>query len=468
MSFVFYGTKTTGDSTAFDQILRFCAIKTNYELVEIDRFETRCRLLPYVVPSPRVICATGITVEQLTDPTLPSHYQMMCAVRAKLLEWSPAVFVSHNSLGFHEHLLRQAFYKTLHAPYLTNTNRNCRTDSLRMVQTVAQFAPNVLSVPIDDQGRSLFKLDRLAPANGFDFCAARDEAADVEATVHMCRLMSERVPDYWSGFLRFAQKAAATDFALEEDVFALTEFYSGGPYSWMVTGLGVNPDNGSEVLVFDLSIDPEKLASLPEDALIARFAKRSKPVRVMRANAGPIVFSIEDAPEDLRAAARELDELKRRASRIKSDLRLSERLIAAFIQTRRPREPSPYVEEQIYDDFASNDDQAVMERFHKLEWRYRTPMLGRLADRRLQLLGKRLIYEEAPDLISESARRDYDTAVANRLMADDASVPWLTFPKAIEDANGLISIAGSNDNSLLADLRDYLSWRAHEATALLA
>ena len=75
MSFVFYDTETTGTNTSFDQILQFGAIRTDHELQELERFEIRCRLLPYVVPSPEALCVTGISVEQLTDPGLPSHYE---------------------------------------------------------------------------------------------------------------------------------------------------------------------------------------------------------------------------------------------------------------------------------------------------------------------------------------------------------------------------------------------------------
>ena len=52
MSFVFYDTETTGTKTAFDQILQFGAIRTDHELRELDRFEIRCRLLPYPCAGP--------------------------------------------------------------------------------------------------------------------------------------------------------------------------------------------------------------------------------------------------------------------------------------------------------------------------------------------------------------------------------------------------------------------------------
>ena len=82
---------------------------------------------------------TGVTVDQLTDQDLPSHYDMVRAIKAKLDEWSPAIFIGHNSMTFDEHLLRQALYKTLHTPYLTNTNGNSRSDSLRIMQAVNLF-----------------------------------------------------------------------------------------------------------------------------------------------------------------------------------------------------------------------------------------------------------------------------------------------------------------------------------------
>ena len=109
MNFVFYDTETTGINTAFDQILQFGAIRTDDNLNEIDRFETRCRLLPHVVPAPMALKVTGVAPEMLTDQALPSHYEAMRNVYAKLSDWSPSVFVGYNSISFDENLLRQAF-----------------------------------------------------------------------------------------------------------------------------------------------------------------------------------------------------------------------------------------------------------------------------------------------------------------------------------------------------------------------
>lgn len=467
MSFVFYDTETTGTNTAFDQILQFGAIKTDYELRELERFEIRCRLSPHIVPSPGAMRVTGVTADQLADPALPSHYEMVRAVKAKLEEWSPAVFIGYNSIGFDEHLLRQALYQTLHGPYLTNTNGNCRTDSLRIVRAVERFAPGVLAIPTDERGKPVFKLDQLAPANGFDHGAAHDAMADVEATIYLCQLLAERVPGYWSSFVRYAQKAAATEFAFEEDVFSFTDIYFGTLYSFLVTGIGVNPEKGSDFLVFDLAIDPDELAGLPDDELAARLAARPKPVRAMRTNAGPLVVPYDDAPDHMRCAALELDELRRRAGRINNDAGLCDRLITAYLETREAREPSIHVEEQIYDSFTGKGDYALLDQFHQLEWMHRPRLLGRLADERLQLLGQRLIHAEAPDILPEAVRHEHDTAIACRLMAHNVDVPWLTLSKAIEEANDLIAVAQGGQTALLTSHLEFLRQRSEWAAALL-
>ena len=467
MSFVFYDTETTGINTTFDQILQFGAVKTDHELRELDRFEIRCRLLPYVVPSPGAMRITGVSVGQLTDPDLPSHYEMVRAIKAKLDDWSPAIFVGHNSIAFDEHLLRQTLYKTLHPPYLTNTNSNSRSDSLRIMQAVNLFQPGVLNVPTNAKGQPTFKLDALAPANGFGHVTAHDAMGDVEAMIHVCRILAERAASHWSNFVRFAQKAAVLGFAEDEEIFSLTEIYYGKTYSWMVTNLGPNTQNGAQLLVYNLAIDPNEMASLTDDELIARLTTRPKPVRTLRANACPCILSYEDTPAHLRSRAPDIAELEARAVRIRHDDGLVQRLIEAFIATREPKQPSPYPEEQIYDSFTGSADQRMMDTFHAADWSVRPEILTRLSDVRLQVLGQRLIYTEAPQIMTASERHAHEVDVARRLMAVEGTVPWLTLPKAIADTEETLAIAGATDAALLHDLRDYLSQRADEAGALI-
>ena len=384
-------------------------------------------------PSPGALLTNGLTVGQITDPGLPSHYEMVRAVKARLEAWSPAVFIGHNSMRFDETLVRQALYQTLHHPYLTNTNGNCRLDSLPMLRAINFFQPGILSVPVNDKGKPTFSLAQLAPLNGFPRHHAHDALGDTEATLHLCRLVYEQAGGYWSNFVRFAPKAAVLDFVEANEVFSFTDTFFGKTDSWMVTTLGPNPDYDSELFVFDLSNDPEAFAALADGDLSARLAGSPKPVRRLRANAGPCILPYEDVPVPARMRMPDVDELRQRAAWIRGNEGFSHRLIAAMMDAREPREPSVHVEAQIYDSFAGPEDQTVMAAFHAAPWAGRADLLDRLSDARLKLLGERLLYTEAPEATPAYDRSRHEANVAKRLMAEEGTVPWRTLPQAVRE-----------------------------------
>ncbi len=206
MAYVFFDCETTGTHTAYDQIVQFAAIFTDDELHELDQFEIRSRLLPHIVPSPRAMWVNGITARDLTNEKYPSHYEMVIKIHEKFASWSPAFFIGFNSITFDEHLLRQAFYKTLHPIYLTNTGGNARCDAMRLLQATSVFAQNAISVPTSETNRRTFRLDRVARANGFDQGNAHDAMCDVQATIHLCRRLANRAPNLWSSAIRLSRK----------------------------------------------------------------------------------------------------------------------------------------------------------------------------------------------------------------------------------------------------------------------
>ena len=225
MAYVFYDTETTGTATAYSQILQIAAIKTDDQLNELESINIRCRLLPHIVPSPGALCVTGVTVQMLTDNSLPSHYEAIQQVRQKFAEWSPACFVGYNSIQFDEDLLRQALFQTLHPAYLTNTNGNCRGDVMRMAHATSVYAPDAIVVPTDAKGKHTFRLEKLAPANGHKHDSAHDALGDVLATIAMARQIRERAPSVWEAMTLTAKKSTAIRIVQEEPVLAMTERY---------------------------------------------------------------------------------------------------------------------------------------------------------------------------------------------------------------------------------------------------
>ena len=233
--YVFYDTETTGTLTAYDQILQFGAIRTDEDLKEIGRFEIRCRLMPHIVPAPKALEVTGVTPEMLIDPSLPSHYEAMRKIHETLSAWSPTVFVGFNSIAFDEPLLRQAFYQTLQPIYLTNTGGNSRADMLRIVHAASVYTPNAISVPIGDNERPEYRLDRLAPTNGFDHADAHEAIADVAATIYVAKLVKNRAPAVWDAMMARTRKQDVSDLLSDGQVVCLTDIYAARPHSRLVT-----------------------------------------------------------------------------------------------------------------------------------------------------------------------------------------------------------------------------------------
>ena len=192
MDFVFYDLETTGISPAYDQPLQFAAILTDEHFVEKQRVNIRCRLAPHILPSPQALIVTGVTPDQLTDPSLPSLFEFSQNVVALTEQWAPAIWVGYNTMKFDEEVLRQTFYQNLSPSiYATQFNGNTRFDIMTAVYAAYVRDPGLLAWPQDDAGRQSFKLDRLAPANGFNGHNAHDALGDVEATIHIARRIAE-------------------------------------------------------------------------------------------------------------------------------------------------------------------------------------------------------------------------------------------------------------------------------------
>jgi exodeoxyribonuclease-1 len=466
MRFVFYDTETTGTDTVFDQILQFAAICTDENFNELERLEIRSQLLPYKVASPGAVKVNGVSVAQLHDPKLPSHYAMVRTIQEKLRSWSPAIFIGYNSIGFDENIFRQALYQTLHPPYLTNTGGNCRSDALRMAQAASLFAPNVLAIPVNEKGGFVFKLDQLAPANGFNEHDAHDALGDVLATIHICKLLRDRAPALWGTFLRFSKKLAVQAHLRQEAIVSISEFYFNRPYSWLVAAIGRNPENEAEIAVVDLSQEPEALLELNDIDLAVYVNKSPKPVRWVRSNACPIIMPAEHAPEIAIAKKIPTDELRRRSEFFRKDRRLAERLIAALTSGREVREPGIHVEQKIYDGFFSNGDQALMAEFHELPWEQRLDVCRRFVDPRLQQIGLRLIFVEAPHALPQRLRQQHQSEFAGRTTGEAAE--WMTLPKAIQETEDMLNSADEQAKPFLVAYRDYLTNRLQQDVALLA
>ena len=460
MPFVFYDTETTGTDKSFDQIHQFAAVRTNVELEvenpDRDVINIRCRRLPHVVPSPGALTVTRVDPTSLDAENL-SHYEMAQELAARLSEWSPAAFVGYNNIDFDERLLRQAFYQTLLPIYLTNKNNNYRADIMRMVQAAAVYAPDGIVVPVNAHGRRVFKLGEVARANGITLGEeqAHDALNDVRATLELARLVKRDVPAVWNHMMLNAVKSAVENFVDQEEIFHLTNVFPQGPYSEVVTMAGRNPNDPNEVALFSLGYAPEDYLDLGVDGLLDVFSQSPKRIRTIRTNAQPIVMPFSMPPDAVKGPSLDEATYRARAQAIRENSAFQDRVGEALTQRYAGKEPSPYVEKQIYDGFFDGDDTERCARFHKVPWPARVELCDQFSDLRLRELGKRLIYLEQPDALSPADRAYWRQWETYRLTTEE-DVPWTSIPKALLELGDMRRRAIPEATAQLQAIETYL------------
>ena len=464
MSFVIYDLETTGLKRGFDQIVQFAAVITDERLNPIDRVHLRCRLMPHVIPSPEALNVTGLRIEQLTDPSLPSHYEMVTDIRRILESVGPTLYLGYNSLSFDEEFLRQAFYQCLYNPFLTNRNGSTRADVLSLCRLTAALEPNVLRPAVGADGGKVFKLSALAKANGLAVGQAHEAAADVDMTHALCRHISQEAPEVWSQFLRFSKKSVVEDFMSEEDAFIVSQLSCNQHQPRVVTRIGRHDRIPTRHYCLDLNADLDALLAMPDNALAELCQSATRPIVSVRSNAAPTLWALYEAsPEHI--APLDEDEISERARKIHGAPRFVERLMNAVRGAETDYPCSPHVEGQIYGSgFASAHDEGIMLRFHEAPWERRGRYVQRFQDERFRLLARRLVFYEQPDALDAEALRAARQELRKRIMPPvGEDVPWLSIHAAIDEAKILIA-EGMEEEALKVQSTyvDYLKARAKE------
>ena len=309
MNFAFFDLETTGISPAFDHPLQFAAILTDSTFNEIERVNLRCRLAPHVIPSPQALAVTGVRPHQLVAPELPSLFEFAQELTALVSRWSPAIWTGFNSIRFDEEMLRQMFYQNLQPEiFATQFNGNTRFDIMTGVFALFQRRPDLLKWPVDETGRVRFKLDRLAPENGFEGHNAHDALGDVEATIHLARLIAERAPDLWAQLLANRDKGHVQAQLDRFEPLELVGRFGGGPPSAIMGCLcGYAARNPNQGYLFDLdAMDPQELITASDEDLMAAMDAEPRPLRSISINKVPMLLPPATVTDEQRRRAQVL------------------------------------------------------------------------------------------------------------------------------------------------------------------
>jgi exodeoxyribonuclease-1 len=451
--FAFYDFETTGTSPAFDQPLQFAAILTDDAFNQIERVDIRCRLSPHILPAPWALAITGVSTEQLVDPNLPSWFDFSHQISDLIKRWAPSTWTGYNTLAFDEEFLRQSFYQNLHSNlYQTQFDDNDRLDLMKVVYAARYLEPDILEWPLDDLGRESFRLDRLAPANGFTHHDAHDALGDVEATIHLARLIRDRAPAVWDQCLRNRDRHEAGQLLQAGHPVSLIErFGAAPPRSYFGVYAGTNPQNRNSMAFLDLDLCDASIVDADDREFARAVSASPKRIRTIAINKVPNLFPV-GVPSDAHEAIARLV-----ASRPDLHKRVGQALADRFAD----RESPEHVEQQIYGGFYSAADKQILEDFKKSDWQRRSELVEQLEDPRLRQLGMRLIFWHAPQFASRAYQSSAQTSIRDRWLANEPNRPWTT-QAAVHLQLDEIEGADTLDRDRFAELQDFYKRRISE------
>ena len=426
-NFVFYDFETTGISPEFDQPLQFAAIVADNELNELDRIDIRCQLAPHVIPAPSAMKVTGVTPEKLLDKNFPNYFEFAQTIQALTEKWAPACWLGYNTIAFDEQVLRQMFYQNLQPNiYATQLFGNVRQDLMKMIFAVYADAPEILKWPLGDNGKIIFKLDRLAPINGFSHENAHDALNDVEATIFIFKLIKERAPRLFEYLMSSTDKHfISTQLKQFKPMSVSLRFGGHLPKNYVGCYCGESKSNSNQIGFLDLeALNISDLKSMGKEEIIAAVQDSPKVIRALSINKA----------ETFRELINPTDEILEKCAFLQTNSEFQMMVSDALDNRFEPIDVSELeVEEKIYSGFFESTDRHLLDQFQGASWPDRSELIKSFKDDRLRQLGQRLLAFYAPDLLSNDQKSRFNEFLQSRWKATGEDVKWNTIDKVASD-----------------------------------
>ena len=461
MNLAIWDIESSNANTDFGSIIEIGGILVDENFKEKDRFNLRCRLPEGEIPQCMALIVNKTSVDLLTKANL-SHYQMLGEVEKIFKKWSPAIFLGWSNIGFDDEMIRKEFFKGIRYPYITNSSPNKRHDGLNIARGAYAIDSKVLKTEINEKGNAVMKLESLARMNGFESSGAHSALFDAELTGNILRLIKTKQPKAWQEFLKTSNKLDTETIFKTKKIFTLNEYFYGKSRLYLCAPLHpkycVHPiyQWGQAV---DLRIDIEPLLNLSINDLKKEMKKTPKFLRTIRSNKAAIIM---DAKYGIKAEPyNKIDPMliKSRAKLVRENEKFSQNILVALREIAEEKEQSKsqediYAEESIYREFTPNKDTALFTAWHAAPWKDKLKLLDKFEDKRLVGFGKKIIFQEAPDVLPSDLFKEIKRGIAKRILSEKKEKWWTVSTCYNEIDNLREKYSNENDHEKLKFLEE--------------
>ena len=431
MNLAIWDIESSSASTDFGSIIEIGGILVDENFREKDRFNFRCRLPEGEIPQAMALIVNKTSIKQLTQGNL-SHYQMLNEVEKTFKKWSPSIFMGWSNIGFDDEMIRKEFFKGIRYPYITNASPNKRHDGINIARAAYAIDSNILKTEINEKGNAVFKLESLSRMNGFDSSDAHSALIDASLTKNILGLIKKKQPKTWDTFLNTANRSDTETIIKKENIITLNEYFYGKSRLYLCAPLHpkycIHPvyQWGQAV---DLRVDVEPLLNMSINQIKVEMKKTPKFLRTIRSNKAPIILGPEYGIKEEPYNAIDKNLIKKRAYLVKSNEKFSQNILAALREVAEEKEQTKsqediYPEESIYNKFTSNKDTALFSAWHAADWKDKLKLLDKFDDERLVGFGKKIIYQEAPEVLPLDMLKKIKKIIAKRILSEKREKWW--------------------------------------------
>ncbi len=460
-NFVFYDFETSSSNKQWGQIIEVGAILTDDQLNELDRFDARCRLSPGIIPEAMSLIVSNTTPKQLKETNL-SHYEMVKQFVKKLKSWGKVTYIGWNNIEFDQIFWRNTLFQNLQYPFTSTTNGNKEGDLLNLARAANLYYPNTLKNAINAKGNLEYKLDTMAPLNGIKHIA-HTAIGDCGATLEIARIIKKKAPSVWNSSLLTSKKEESLKIIKDEKLFCANEFYYGKVVPFVQTFVCQHPVY-QWPKTFDLKHDPNIYMDMPIEVLKIELKKAPKVLRTCRHNKHPIVMnpSYIDHFEEYKMIG--IKKLSERAEIVKKNKKFAQKvevILRDEAQDKAETQSQEDIceEESLY-NFPPLEDNKILPGFHEVDWEKKLVYLQKFKDKRFHYFGKKLLYQEKPDLLPKEDYDEIHNTIVKRVLSTTDNKKWNTIPRTYKEIDDLRAKFEKNKDTkklkMLEDINVYV------------
>ena len=421
-SFYFYDLETSGLSPRESRIMQFAGQRTDANLNPVgepDNF--LIKQTEDILPSPDAVLVTGITPQKTLEEGITE--EEFISIFNKDISKPGTIFVGYNNISFDDEFMRFLLFRTCNDPYEWQYKDNrSKWDMLDVIRITRALRPDGIKWPIDKDNKSTNKLELLAAENNIIHTSAHDALSDVEALIGLSKLIKEKQPKLFDYLLTVRDKRNVAELVLNSEKFIYTSGSNPSEHEKTIITCALEGSSTNQgVLIYDLNVDPEKFANMPDEELLKSFEydrdnedkqRLSNVVRPLQFNRCPAVAPIAVIHEqDLARLKLDMKVIDENYKKLISNHDLVARIIMAKNKSDSNRKwgDSPRIDSadaKLYDGFISDMDKREMTKVHQQDFNFEN--MPDFIDDRLKNIFPLYIARNFPQYMTEDINNQWD------------------------------------------------------------